>query len=180
MQDFCQSRRWQFCFIGGVALQRWGNPRLTVDVDLTLFTGFRSELEIIDDILKEFESRVEDARKFAIENRVLLLLAKNKTAIDMSLAGFPYEQLVCQRATEYHYPKSATLRTCSAEDLIVLKAFADRGQDWVDVDGVIARNIKKKLDWSYIMQHLTELCQLKESPEIVSKLQKLRDSYSQP
>ena len=36
MQEFCAARRFEFCFIGGVAVQRWGEPRLTVDVDLTL------------------------------------------------------------------------------------------------------------------------------------------------
>ena len=25
---------WQFCFIGGVAVQRWGLPRFTQDIDL--------------------------------------------------------------------------------------------------------------------------------------------------
>ena len=25
VQGFCQRQAWRFCFIGGVALQRWGN-----------------------------------------------------------------------------------------------------------------------------------------------------------
>lgn len=28
-----------FCFIGGIAVQRWGEPRLTVDADATVLTG---------------------------------------------------------------------------------------------------------------------------------------------
>ena len=43
LQNFCQSQGWQFCFIGGVALQRWGEPRETVDVDLSLFAEFGQE-----------------------------------------------------------------------------------------------------------------------------------------
>jgi hypothetical protein len=39
VQSFCQSQGRKFCFIGGVALQRWGEPRLTQDVDLTLLIG---------------------------------------------------------------------------------------------------------------------------------------------
>lgn len=31
IQSFCQRRKWRFCFIGGVAVQRWGEPRLTQD-----------------------------------------------------------------------------------------------------------------------------------------------------
>ena len=42
VQDFCRSRGFRFCFIGGLALQRWGEPRLTQDVDLTI--TMRSEI----------------------------------------------------------------------------------------------------------------------------------------
>jgi len=34
---------WRFCFIGGVAVQRWSTPRFTQDIDLTLITGFGDE-----------------------------------------------------------------------------------------------------------------------------------------
>jgi hypothetical protein len=34
VQSFCRTQGWRFGFIGRVALQRWGEPRLTQDVDL--------------------------------------------------------------------------------------------------------------------------------------------------
>ena len=40
LEGFCRAHRWQFCFIGGIAVQRWGEPRFTADADLTLLTGF--------------------------------------------------------------------------------------------------------------------------------------------
>lgn len=43
VQAFCDARRWRFCFVGGPALQRRGEPRETVDVDVTLLTGFGGE-----------------------------------------------------------------------------------------------------------------------------------------
>ena len=45
VQAFCQARGVRFCFIGGLALQRWGEPRLTQDVDLTVISGFGREAE---------------------------------------------------------------------------------------------------------------------------------------
>ena len=39
-QQVFERRGWKFCFIGGVANFRWGTPRLTDDLDLTLLTGF--------------------------------------------------------------------------------------------------------------------------------------------
>ena len=38
VQVVCETNCWRFCFIGGLALQRWGEPRETIDVDLTLLT----------------------------------------------------------------------------------------------------------------------------------------------
>jgi hypothetical protein len=39
IQTFFRARSWRFCFIGGLTVQRWGEPRLTQHVDLTLLTG---------------------------------------------------------------------------------------------------------------------------------------------
>jgi hypothetical protein len=39
LQQFCSDQKWSFCFIGGVAAQRRGEPRFTKDADLTLLTG---------------------------------------------------------------------------------------------------------------------------------------------
>lgn len=36
LQSVCEQHGWKFCFIGGLAVQRWGEPRETIDVDLTL------------------------------------------------------------------------------------------------------------------------------------------------
>ncbi|MEK7700995.1 MAG: hypothetical protein AAB418_03215 [candidate division NC10 bacterium] len=43
VQAFCRERGWRFRFIGGLTVQRWGEPRLTQDVNLTLLTGFGTE-----------------------------------------------------------------------------------------------------------------------------------------
>jgi len=40
LQEFCDAQGWRSCFIGGLAVQRWGQSRLTGDVDLTLLAGF--------------------------------------------------------------------------------------------------------------------------------------------
>ena len=54
----------------------------------------------------------------------------------------------------------------------MLKAFADRTRDWMDVEGIIMRK-EMSLDTDYIIKELTPFCELKEAPEIVDKLQKL-------
>lgn len=51
VQAFCRERGWRFCFIGGLTVQRWGEPRLTQDVNMTLLTGFGTEAPYVDALL---------------------------------------------------------------------------------------------------------------------------------
>ena len=169
LQNVCQSQGWQFCFIGGLALQRWSEPRETVDVDLSLFAGFGQEQRFSEVLLKHFEPRISNAVDFAQQRRVLLLRSTKGVGLDVALAALPYEELLIQRSSYFEYPPGISLRTCSAEDLIVLKAFAGRGQDWVDVERIIVRQTGK-LDWDYIREQLRPLAELKGAPEIIDQL----------
>lgn len=97
LQAVCHQHRWRYCIIGGLAVLRWGRPRVTRNVDLTT----------------------------------------------------------------------------SAEDLVVSKAFASRPQDWLDIQGIAAlRN--ESLDWRQIEDELRPLAELKEEPEILTRLAQVR------
>ena len=65
VQRSLEQRGGHFCFIGGVANFRWGTPRLTDDLDLTLLTGFGEEPRFVAALLDGFESRIPDAAGFA-------------------------------------------------------------------------------------------------------------------
>lgn len=47
---------------------RWGEPRETIDVDLTLLTGFGGEEPFVRALLARFEPRVQDPLEFAKES----------------------------------------------------------------------------------------------------------------
>ena len=174
LQKFCDEHRWEFCFIGGIALQHWGRPRLTRDVDVCLLTGFGSEDSFVDSLLDEYVARVDHPREFALQNRVLLLKSRDGIGIDISLGGIPFEAQVVTRSSLVDYASDLRLRICSCEDFIVLKAFADRVQDWADVKSVL--QTQDEVDWPYIDQQLCPLCEMKDAPEIVTKLNELKDA----
>ena len=161
-----------YCVIGGVANQRWGEPRQTVDVDATVYLEFGSEQEVATQLLSIYESRIGTPIPFAIENRIVLLISELGTGIDVSLGGLPYEERMIQRSSEWQIPSHGEIRTCSAEDLIVLKAFASRPQDWIDVEKVIIRQAKN-LDRNLIRSEIQPLTELKEDPEILTQLEQL-------
>jgi hypothetical protein len=178
LQEFCEQQGWQFCFIGGVALLRWGEPRETVDADLTLLADWGQEGPYIDALLARFEGRIAQARDFALHNRVLLLRSETGVGLDIAFGALPFETEAVRRSSRFTYPGGHALRTCTAEDLIVMKAFANRGQDWVDVERVIQR--QARLDWLLIWQNLTPLAELKEAPEILPRLRELQKPNPEP
>lgn len=173
-QEKFQSLGWKFCFIGGLAVLRWGEIRMTQDIDLCLLSGFGSEGLFVSTLLRDFEPRISAAEEFALRNRVVLLFASNGVSIDISLSGLPFEEEMIKRATFYDFMPGYSLLTCSSDDLIILKAFADRNKDWMDIEGIIIRS-KSTLDQSRILSQLKPLCEAKESPEIVDKLRRLFD-----
>jgi nucleotidyltransferase AbiEii toxin of type IV toxin-antitoxin system len=173
LQDFLNQRQWRFCIIGGLALLRWGQPRFTRDVDVSLLAGFGHEADFIDPILAAgYRGRISDAAGFARRNRVLLIEAPNGVAIDIALAGLPFEEEMVERSSFFEYAPGCSLRTCSAEDLVILKLFAFRPQDVLDVETVVVRQ-RGVLDWEYTRRHLGPLAELKEHPEIMEALARL-------
>ena len=87
LQAVCEAEGWHHCLIGGVALQRWGEARETVDVDLTLLTGFGDEARFIARLTTLFAARIPDADAFALANRVLLLRTDTGVGLDVALLG---------------------------------------------------------------------------------------------
>lgn len=172
LQDFCEARGFSFCFIGGLALQRWGEPRLTQDVDLTVISGFGREADYIDQFLSSFTPRIPDAREFALQHRVLLLLSRNGIPLDVALGAMPFEVRAAARASPFAVAEGVSLRTCSPEDLIVFKAFAGREQDWIDIEGIAVRRCRH-LDLHLIWQELMPLLELKEDQHTAPQLRQI-------
>jgi len=105
--------------------------------------------------------------------RVLLLRTFSGVGIDVSLGALAFEEGVVSRATPFSFGPGLDIRTCSAEDLVVLKLFASRPLDIRDAEGVIVRH-KDELDWSYIEDHLRPLVEIKGEPAILDTLTRLR------
>lgn len=176
VQRFCQERDWKFCVIGGIAVQRWADPRQTEDADLTILTGFGAEEAFVDALLGAFAARESGEREKALLRRVVLLYSGEKVGLDVALGALPFEERCIQRATGWSILPELSLRTCTAEDLIVHKAFAARNLDWADVESIVMRQ-GRKLNLEQVWTELRPLVELKEEPEILVKLQRIFDQH---
>lgn len=169
--DFMDERQWKYCVIGGLAVQRWGEPRTTLDADITLLTGWGDEEQYVNAILDRFESRISDGHAFALTRRVLLIRASNGKDVDIALGALPFEADMIKRAEKVEFAKGISLRCCSAEDLFIMKAFSGRQRDWLDAESIVVR--QTVLDKKYILEHLEKLCELKETPDIMERVKLL-------
>ena len=174
IQNSLQCAREKFCFIGGVALQRWGEPRLTRDVDLTLLCPYGAESPLVERLLAIFAPRMPDAREFALQHRVLLLRASSGVPIDIAFGGIPFEERAVERASEFDFGE-VRLLTCSAEDLVVFKSFAGRERDWADIESIAMRQAGH-LDWTLIYNELAPLAELRGGNALITRLQDLQKS----
>ena len=173
IQQFCQDRRWRFCFIGGLAAQHWGEARLTRGADLTLFTGIGDEPRYVDDLLGHFPSRLADARAFALGHRVLLLSATNGIPLDVTLGALPFEDKAVSAARSEEIVTGVRLVLAGPGALVVFKAFANRPQDWLDIDGIIAKS-GRMIDWNEVHSDLDNLLDLKGDRSALGRLDDLR------
>ena len=123
-------------------------------------TGFGDEERFVDALLKELAPRRPDAREFALSRRVLLAKTQSGIDVDVALGALPFEERTVARATRWHFRDDVTFTTCSAEDLIVHKAFAGRDLDWGDVERVLIRQ-HGRLNLEQVRLELKPLLELK-------------------
>ena len=174
IQEFCEQKRWRFCFIGGIAVQHWGEARLTRDADLTVFTGLSDEATYIDALLERFAPRIGDARDFALRHRVLLLRAANGVPLDVSLGALDFERQAVDTASLEEIVPDQRLRLASPGSLAVFKTFAGRPQDWLDLEGIIVKS-GARIDWRTVDAQLRALLELKGDASALQRLAELRE-----
>jgi len=158
----------RYAIMGGIAVQHWGEPRFTRDVDVTIMIPSGQEEEVLKKILSVFSPRIPDALEFALKHRICLVKNKEGCEIDISLGIPGYEEEMMRRTVECDLGEGCIVRICSAEDLIIHKAVAGRPQDLFDIEGIIMRQ-GDKLEVKYIRKWLKEFSYLLESKEIIER-----------
>lgn len=171
LQDQLRDNGLEFFFVGGISLQVWGQPRLTTDIDLTVFTGLVDEDERIKWLLSRFRPLIgteESTLQFARRRRVLLLQTESSTEIDVMLGGLADLSEELRRSSYQQFTPEHSLKICSADTLIAMKTVAGRMQDMADIETVVVK--QDRIDWEYIDAYLD---QVMEYEDITIKRQQL-------
>ena len=163
--DWLDTAGWRACVIGGLAVQRWGEPRLTQDVDLTVLVGLGDEARFVDSVLSRFPGRRPDVRRFALTYRVILVRASAGVPLDIALGSTQFEIESVDRSSSWEIEPGRVIRTCSAEDLLVHKLIAGRPRDVADVEGIVVRQFGR-LHVDRVRRVVAAFAELKEDAEL--------------
>jgi len=136
--------RWYL--FGAQAVVAWGRPRLTADVDVTVFLE-PEEPEGFAIAMKQagFELRVRDVAGFVRRTRVLPFLhLETNLPLDIVLGGPGLEEEFLHRARRIDVGGTA-VRVIAPEDLVASKVLAGRAKDLEDVRTILLAQ-RKTLD----------------------------------
>ncbi|MCS7066479.1 MAG: hypothetical protein NZL85_09460, partial [Fimbriimonadales bacterium] len=138
--SFLEQAQIPYVLIGGYAVQHWGEPRMTRDIDLEICVEEEQKESVFRQLLERFQPRYPDALQFALQQRVLLIYASNGVPVDITLALPGYEAVLMQRSVKVQIaPEAPPVSLISAEDLIVHKCLAHRPVDLKDVQTILKR-----------------------------------------
>lgn len=142
-----------YMFVGGLAVNYWGIPRTTFDVDISIGMGSRDVERLVKPLRKlKFDLYAEDLRLICrIGNTFMTRSPLTEHRVDFWIPRTQFEQhSLTRRRRGTIYGRAGWLIT--PEDLLLMKLMkllADRDKDRVDAVGIIARQ-QRRLDWRYI------------------------------
>ncbi len=172
VQEFLKKQGVPYMIIGGIGNLVWGEPRLTVDIDITVHISPIEELDFIKEIEARFRILVDNPEDFAKKTKVLPIEITEGIKGDIIFSGLDYEKLAIERAVEVEISKNNRVRVCTAEDLIIHKAISEREKDWQDIEGILLRR-GTLLDKKYIGKWLHEFTSALDKPGIQKRFEKL-------
>lgn len=162
--------RISYMLIGGMANAIWGEPRATLDIDVTIRVDESRKDSVIDALCGCYDALVASPREFVGMTRVLPLRAPSGVRIDLIFSLIPFEQEAIHRAVEIEIG-GTSVSVCTPEDLILLKIFSDRDRDINDAHAVCLRQFKQ-LDMNYLEPRIDELSKLLNRPELMEQWRK--------
>lgn len=172
IQDFLKKQGVPYMVIGGIGNLVWGEPRLTVDIDITIQMSPAKEWDFIKEIGSRFRILVDNPEDFVKKTKVLPVEITEGIKGDIIFAGLDYEKMAIERAVEVEISKNNRVRVCTAEDLIIHKAISEREKDWQDIEGILLRR-GALLDKKYLDKWLHEFASALDKPGIQKRFEKL-------
>ncbi|MDI6765675.1 MAG: nucleotidyltransferase [Bacteroidota bacterium] len=144
-----------YMIMGGQAVLKYGEPRLTKDIDITLGIGIE-KFSLIQELIKDtkLKSLVRSPKKFVKQFYVMPAIdPKSQIRIDFIFSDSMFERNAMKRSGFVRI-LNKKIRFASAEDVIIQKIIAGRPRDLEDVSTILLK--QSKLNIRYIRKWLSE------------------------
>jgi hypothetical protein len=158
--------------LGGIAAGFLGESRFTADVDAMILWEDLDLAWLIEKAERVgLRPRKPNPEAFARRTKMLLLVhTASGVNVDLSLGLTPFEVEAVQGSRIIDV-EDFSFRIPSPEDLIILKAIANRPQDRLDIERVL--QVHPEVDRKRILKWVKDYAQVLETPELVSSIEQL-------
>jgi hypothetical protein len=165
--------------VGGVAASILGRPRATRDIDgLAIAAEERWPALLAKAQDHGIAARLEQPLDFARRSRVLLLRHTDSGIdIDIILGRLPFEEEAVARS-EVHDLAGVPVKLPRVEDLIIMKAIAQRPQDLRDIEGLL--DAHPDADFDRVRRWVAEFSTAMTMPDILESLDNLLMRRARP
>ena len=134
IHESLSSRRIGHAFGGALALAYYGEPRLTIDIDLNVFIA-PDGMDTVLDVLGELGSGTgADPLRAVEDGQARVWWGRNPIDLFFSYDAFHDAMEGAARTVPF---ADGTIRILSPEHLVVCKAVFDRSKDWSDIEQIM-------------------------------------------
>ena len=165
--------------IGGVAVAKWGFPRATKDVDLTISVGV-SHSSDVDGLLNAAGFEKLDGPSEINDSQLLVskywlptpgLSEEDGIGVDLFFTNMEWqEEAMARRVMARAEGQKQAFWIASREDLLLYKLLAYRAKDIIDLEGLMERQYVN-MDWHYAARWAESLGLLPALQDIVFQYQ---------
>jgi hypothetical protein len=171
-----ESEEVPYTTVGGMAVSLLGQPRATQDIDVVVWLGERP----LDSFVRAgegrgFVGRIADVVEFATRSRVILLRHGSGVGVDVSCGALPFEREMIERARAVEVG-GVRVKVPTPEDLIIMKAVAQRPKDLNDIEALL--RVHKSLDLSRVRYWAGEFAAALETAAILDNLERMLAQHS--
>jgi hypothetical protein len=161
----------EYMVIGAAAAGLWGEPRATLDVDVTIWV----EPDRVETAIQDFANRLALRTAEPVETvrrlRLLPVRASNGVPVDLLFAKWPIERQALERTARLQIG-DIQVRVAPLDYLLFLKLISDRPKDLSDAEALIHRH-RGKFDTGWLEAELSAVSESASQPDILQRFHRL-------
>jgi len=169
----------EYAVVGGIAVSIYGEPRLTMDIDVNVMLESGKVADFLKKAKKYGFSPVPSRIKNFIRKTGVIPMkfskSRNEGLCDFIIAQNPLERAAIRRA-RLKKISSVNVKIARAEDIVIHKILSDRPRDLEDAGSILIKQ-RKKLDTKYILFWLKKVAEANRKPELIPAFKNLLKTH---